>query len=224
MALHCPATLLIARHGEADTTRPGHLSDEDGWLTPRGRREVESLAASLSTRRVAAVWTSAMGRAVESGGVAARRLGVGSFPLDGLEEVHVGSLEGRRRDDARMAGVLSAWAAGDLDVRVPGGESGHAVLARYHEALLTIADQHRGETVLVFSHEGVMAFCLPRLSTHLRDDLLALPSLPSAVPAEIEVGDDGVIVHSWPGQPDVGQPSAAAGPVRSVTRDVSEEP
>jgi len=52
--LHCPATLLVARHGDAEYGHPSVLSDEGGWLSERGRRKIRFIRAartiSLSLR------------------------------------------------------------------------------------------------------------------------------------------------------------------------------
>jgi len=200
--LHCPATLLVARHGDADYPHAKVLSDDGGWLTDKGKGQVRDLAESLRSRNIAAVWTSRLQRAVESGVIAAEVLGVESRRLDGLEEFSVGALAGRDHDDPELAGVFEAWKAGHLGTFIPGGESGDGVVERYRGALEEISDQHRGETVLVFTHGGVMSFCLPRLGRNVRNDLAAQMFLPNCAVAEISIDADDVTVHSWPGSAD----------------------
>jgi 2,3-bisphosphoglycerate-dependent phosphoglycerate mutase len=200
--LHCPATLLVSRHGDAEYGHPSVLSDEGGWLSEQGQVQVAGLADLLAPRRVARVYTSTMERAVESGAIAARVLGVDAAEVDGLQEYSVGALAGRPNDDPELRSVFRSWLHGDLDRRIPGGESGVEVLERYRDALQQIADQHRGETVLVFSHGGVMSFALPRLSETVRNDLVERGFLPNCVPAEVEVDGDGIRVLGWPGSAD----------------------
>ena len=202
--LQCPATLLVTRHGEARYARPGRLSDDGGELTDLGRAQVTTLATSLLAERVAAVWASTMQRAVESAEIAAEVLGVPARALDGLQEFSVGDLDGVSLVDRRAQVVFDQWLAGDLDAGCPGGEDGHALVRRYREAVETIADLHRGERVLVFSHGGVMSLVIPRLSTNVRRDLAAQRFLPHCAPAELEVDADGWAVRSWPGTTDPG--------------------
>ncbi|KQU70684.1 hypothetical protein ASC58_02520 [Phycicoccus sp. Root101] len=194
--------MLVARHGDAEYGHPSVLSDEGGWLSPRGRAQVRDLARSLRDRRVARVFTSTLERAVESGQVVAELLGVDAVQVEGLEEFSVGALAGRPHDDPELASVFKAWMHGDRGRFIPGGESGAEVLRRYREALQGIADQHRGETVLVFSHGGVMSFVLPRLGDAVREDLVARAFLPNCGAAEVEVDGDGFRVLSWPGSLD----------------------
>ena len=200
--LHCPATLLVARHGDAEYGHPSVLSDEGGWLSERGREQVRTLAGSLRGRNVARVHTSPLQRAVESGALAAEVLGVDCVVVRGLEEFSVGALAGRAHDDPELMSVFKAWMHGDLRRCVPGGETGAEVVARYREALLSIADQHRGETVLVFSHGGVMSFVLPRIEGPVRADLAAAAFLPNCGVAEVAVDGDGFAVRCWPGSVD----------------------
>ena len=75
--LHCAATLLVARHGDAEYGHPSVLSDEGGWLSAKGIEQTTALATSLTGRRVAAVRTSPLARAVQSGAVAAEVAGGG---------------------------------------------------------------------------------------------------------------------------------------------------
>lgn len=200
--LQCAATLLVSRHGDAQYARPGHLSDDGGWLSDLGREQVTALATSLLGQRVAAVWSSTMRRAVESAELAADLLGVPVRTLEGLQEFSVGDLAGLSFHDSRAQAVFDRWLAGDLDAGCPGGEDGHTLLARYRDAVETIADLHRGERVLVFSHGGVMSLVIPRLSINRRADLAAQRFLPNCVPAELAVDADGWVVRSWPGSTD----------------------
>ena len=199
--LQCPATLLIARHGDAEYALGGVMSDEGGWLTDLGRAQVGELAKTLRSRRIAAVYSSRMERAVESADLAAAGLGVRRLVTEGLEEPSVGELAGVSFQDPRAHQVFDAWLQGHLDAGYPGGEDGHTVVKRFKEALEEIADSHRGETVLVFSHSGVMSLVVPRLSVNARNDLAAQRLPPSCALAEVEVDADGWRVLSWPGIP-----------------------
>ncbi len=198
MSLQCPTRLYIARHGAADHDEARVLSDEGGWLTERGREQVRSCARSLTADRIAAVQTSPREPAVESGRVAASILSVGLEVLPGLAEIAVGECAGRPRGDRSFQDVYDAWTAGDLQVRVPGAESGAEVIARFREAVESVADRFRGEQVLVFSHSGVMSLAIPRLATNTPDSLADNKPVPPADPAVLEVGDEGWRVVSWP--------------------------
>jgi 2,3-bisphosphoglycerate-dependent phosphoglycerate mutase len=200
--LQCPATMLVARHGDAGYAVDSVLSDDDGALTDKGRDQVRHLVDQVRSRRVAAVYSSRMGRAVESAELAAAQLGLRSLAVDGLQEFSVGDLAGVSFHDDRAQQVFDAWLHGDLAAACPGAEDGHTVVKRFKGALDEIADRHRGETVLVFTHGGAMSLAIPRLSVNLRNDLAVQRFLPNCVAAEIEVDADGWRVVTWPGAPD----------------------
>ena len=180
----------------------GVLSDDDGALTDKGRDQVRQLVEEVRSRRVAAVYSSKMGRAVESAELAASELGLHALAVDGLQEFSVGDLAGLSFHDDRAQQVFDAWLHGDLAAACPGAEDGHTVVKRFKGALDEIADRHRGETVLVFTHGGAMSLAIPRLSANVRNDLAAQRFLPSCVAAEIEVDADGWRVVTWPGATD----------------------
>ena len=200
--LQCPATLLIARPGDAEYALGDVLSDDGGRLTDLGRVQVGELVGTLRSRRIVEVYSSRMERAVESGQLAAAGLGVRCVITDGLQEFSVGELAGVSCQDPRAHQVFDGWLRGDLEAGFPGAEDGHAVVKRFKEALEQIADTHRGETVLVFAHGGVMSLVIPRLSANARNDLAAQRFLPNCVPVEVEVDADGWRVVSWPGSTD----------------------
>lgn len=202
MPLHCPTRLYIARHGDADYAHAHVMSDDGGWLTAKGREQVQACAATLTTERIAAVHTSPLERAVESAQIAAPILSVWLEVAPGLAEIAVGDCAGKPWGDPSLQSVYEAWMAGDLSARVPGGETGTEVIARFRGAVESIADRFRGEQVLVFSHGGVMSFVIPRLAGNTADDLAHRQFIPNAVPAVVEVGDEGWRVVSWPGSTD----------------------
>jgi broad specificity phosphatase PhoE len=164
-----PATILVARHADAEyETR--HWADEGGSLTRRGRDQARGLARRLAQRfesegRVASgTSTPARMRALLTAELAAGHLGVGVTTREGLKEFSLGSLAGSRAEDP-FAEVYAAWLAGDLEARIPGGESGAELRHRMHRALYDIAEAHPGETVLAVSHGGVMRLTLPLILT-----------------------------------------------------------
>lgn len=165
--LFCAATLVFARHADAEYVDPA-FSDEGGTLTVVGRAQALALADALADRRIARVWCSDASRAVQTAEIAAARLGVGVLPRKSLREVDVGDLAGTPRDASALRAVADRWADGDLDARFPNGESGHEVVDRCRGQLAAIADEHRGETVLVVGHEGAARVALTTVADNLR--------------------------------------------------------
>jgi probable phosphoglycerate mutase len=160
--------LLIASTGDAEHTVDSFLPDDDGPLTDEGREQVRRLVEQVRPRRIAGVYSSTMDQGVRSAELAASALGVPSVVADGLQEFR------------------------------PGGEDGRAVVERFTEAIDQIADTHRGETVLVFTHRRVMSSVIPRVAVNMRNDLASQHLLSSCVAAEVHVDADGWRMVPWP--------------------------
>ena len=162
--LQCAARIILARHGEA-AYEEDRTGVEGGSLTRRGRAQARQLGEDLRGERVAAVVSSSLARAVQTGELAAAVLGVEMSVRENLQEVGVGAMYGRPFDASVAEPVLTAWRRGDLDAAMPGGgESGRATCDRVLPVLESIADGFRGETVLVITHGGVIQALLGRFS------------------------------------------------------------
>ncbi len=177
------------------------LTDDGGWLTELGRQQARELGERLRHERVAAVYSSPMARAAQTGAEAAAALGLSSsVVLDGLEEFSVGDLAGMPHDDPRAHEVFERWMRGDLGVAVPGGQTGTAVLARMRTAGSDLADRHRGATVLGISHGGVRALALSRLPVNGRPDQALARSLANCATLRVDIDADGWrLLDPWPG-------------------------
>lgn len=197
--LQCAARLVLARHGAADYESE-LLSDSGGWLSPLGRRQSRELGERLAGARVARVWSSPMARAVQTAEIAAASLGVDVVVREGLREFGVGDAAGTAGDPDPFAETFASWLAGDVAARIPGGESGEEVLARYRAVLEEVADAHRGESVLVVSHGGVMCMALPSLVANLRSAHALATPLDNCAVVEVEGDADGWVARSWAGQ------------------------
>lgn len=194
--LMCAARLVVARHGDASYVESS-FSDEGGSLTPEGRAQAASLAASLTGERVAHVWTSDTSRAVQTAEIAAARLAVGVSVTPRLREVDIGDLRGQPFSLEAVHAVTDAWFEGDLDCAFAGGESGTEVVARYGETLAGVVDQHRGETVLVIAHQTAIGIALPSLAGNVSPVYAEHHLLENGASAELLVDTDGWRLVRW---------------------------
>lgn len=194
--MQCPATLVVARHGDADFVETW-FSDEGGTLSNAGRRQAAELAASLTGRKVSHVWCSDTARCVQTAEIVAARLGVGVTTRKTLREVDVGKLTGEPFSVEALDEVTTHWYDGDLDVRFPDGESGAEVVARYGEELGSIADLHRGETVLVVVHQEAASIALPVLAGNLSRAWCAEHQLRNGEAAELVIDSDDWQLVRW---------------------------
>ncbi len=194
--LFCAATLVVARHAEAEY-ESDLTSDSGGSLTLAGREQSKALATSLLDRRVAAILCSDMARAVQTAEIAAALLEVPVLVRRGLREFSVGDFAGKPYTEDLFADVMSAWAASDLSDGCPGGETGSDVVRRMGEELESVCDLHRGETVLVVSHSGSMRLTLPRLASNVTMDFAVGKPIDYVGTCELAVDADGCVLRSW---------------------------
>ncbi|MGW4530284.1 histidine phosphatase family protein [Nocardia sp. NPDC004340] len=155
--------LILVRHGETegnvgkilDTRLPGLP------LTERGVTQAKNFGANLIAPPQQLFSSQAL-RARQTGGYIESATGVALNVLDDLQEVQLGDLEGQTSRDAHLAfqKVYHAWHFGDLSVRIPGGESGEDVLARYLPALRRLRDDYLTQPgagdIIVVSHGAAM--------------------------------------------------------------------
>ncbi|GCD88343.1 histidine phosphatase family protein [Nocardioides sp. LS1] len=198
-SLQCPARILVARHGEAEY-ETALISDDGGSLTALGRTQARALGERLVDERVSRVWTSSLSRAVQTAEIAASVLGTDVVVREGLREYAVGSLAGSgEHESAYFAEVFRQWAEGDDSAAIAGGDRIGDTVARVQGVLEAIADEHRGETVLVVSHGGAILATVPQLVGMPRTAGLGV-SLANCGVIELEVDADGwrLVSPGWP--------------------------
>ena len=127
-----------------------------GSLTALGRAQARELGERLRSEKVAAVICSELSRAVQTAEIAAGVLGLPVRVRERLHEFPAGDYLGRPSEHGFFDAMVKSWLAGDLDAGVPGGETGRETADRVLAVLDEIADEFRGETVLVVCHGGVI--------------------------------------------------------------------
>ena len=153
--------LVLVRHGQThsnvarrlDTRPPG------AELTELGREQARGFASTLS-RPPGLIAHSIATRAIQTAHEIDRALcAQGPVEFDGLHEVQVGDLEDRSDEAAHdeFTAIYRSWHHGELDVALPGGETGRQVLDRYVPVLDDLRmryldDDAWREDIVVVSH------------------------------------------------------------------------
>jgi broad specificity phosphatase PhoE len=98
-------------------------------------------------------------RASQTAAVICAELDLPAHELAGIHEVQVGELENRSDDDAiaEFNAIYQRWHHGELDVPLPGGETGDEVLDRYVPVLTDLRmryldDDNWNGDIVVVSH------------------------------------------------------------------------
>lgn len=142
--------LYLVRHGETDWNAARRIQGStDIPLNDRGRAQAKAAAGLLGRRRFDEVVASPLGRAYETGSIIAEGLGL---PVPTVEPAVVerayGEAEGLTFDE-----VEARFPDG---VDVPGRESRTAVLKRVEAALLALAADRPGQSIVVATHGAVI--------------------------------------------------------------------
>lgn len=151
--------LLVIRHGEtawnAEHRVQGHL---DIPLSAAGVRQAARLAERLAREPVDAVYSSELARAWLTALPFAQRLGLEVRPEPRLRERCFGIFEGLTLDEiaTRHPEEFRQWRGRDPGWAMKGGETGQQLIDRVLEALHDIAGRHRGQTVAIVTHGGVL--------------------------------------------------------------------
>jgi alpha-ribazole phosphatase len=150
--------LILARHGESVFSSRLLVNGDiasPGPLTPRGRAEARALGQALATQRIDLCATSEFERTRETADVALAGRDVPRLVLAELNDPLYGSYEGGALQDYR------AWAASvGSDTAAPGGgESRHAIVARYARGLRELRERDEA-TVLAVVHSLPIAYLL----------------------------------------------------------------
>jgi broad specificity phosphatase PhoE len=190
--------LVMARHGETaanvqhmlDTRPPGMPLNE------RGHAQAAALGARLAADPVSAVHASVAVRAQQTAAPVAAAHGLDVTVVDGVHELFCGELEGRSGRAAleRFMAVYEAWWAGDLDARLPGGESARDVRDRFLPALDGILDGASGDIVLV-SHGAAIRLA----AAALLGDTAETRFLPNTGLVVLRPDGDGWALEHWDG-------------------------
>ena len=151
-------SLLLIRHGETEWNAAARIQGfRDIALSPRGQQQAQHLAQALAGEPIEAVYTSELGRAIETARPLAQRLGLDLRVDMRLRERGFGIFEGHTYEEAeaRWPNEYAIWKRREPGYALPeGGESYLAGRERVFAFLQDIARLHEGSTIAVVTHGG----------------------------------------------------------------------
>jgi len=159
--------LIVIRHGETAWNRERRLQGQlDIPLNETGRAQARLLAEALAGEPIDAVYTSDLGRAMETAAPLAETLGLQVRPEPRLRERCYGDLEGMTYAEVaeKRPEDFARWQARVPDYAPPAGESLREFHDRAVEVALSLSRRHPGERIALVAHGGVLD-CLYREAT-----------------------------------------------------------
>jgi probable phosphoglycerate mutase len=196
--------LILIRHGQTPANVEGILESTvpGPGLTALGQEQAEELVEALADEKFDAIFVSSMVRTHLTAAPLAASRGLEPIQRDGLREIAAGDVEGNV-DEASIhqyVHTLLEWCGGDLDVRMPGAESGLEVIARFDEVVAE-AESLGADAVVLVSHGAMIrAWCATRAS-NVDLDFVSTHYVVNTGMVEVEgSSDSGWEVVSWLGE------------------------
>jgi probable phosphoglycerate mutase len=190
--------LILVRHGHVEGISPERFRGRAELpLTEAGRREAAATAARIvASWRPAAIYTSPMGRCVETGAVIGKPFGLSPSAMPGLNDIDYGEWQGLTPDAvrARWAGELEAWYRHPDWAAIPGGETLQQVLARAVAALREAIRWHPEAPVVLVAHDSVNRVLLLHALELPLSRYWRIKQSPCCI-NELDFADDGFVIH-----------------------------
>ena len=152
--------VIIVRHGETEWNlkgiRQGHL---DSRLTSKGIAQAKALGARLGREKFTSLYSSDLGRAVETAQAIANVTGHAIVTDARLRERHLGIFQGLNGDEisAKHPEERRLMRSEGPGYVIPGGESMVQQVERNIACLDELAAKHQGEQIVVVTHGGVVS-------------------------------------------------------------------
>jgi alpha-ribazole phosphatase len=151
--------VYLIRHGEtiwnAEKRFQGHI---DIPLSDKGIRQARALSHRLADKKITAVYSSDLMRAMETARHVAEPHGLEVLSLPALREINFGRWEGLTYKEIikKDGEAITRWWKNPLGICIPGGEELSELQARIVPALKEIISEHKEERVAVICHGGTI--------------------------------------------------------------------
>jgi broad specificity phosphatase PhoE len=158
-----PVRILLARHGETEFNVTGRWQGQgNSPLTERGLAQARELGRALAEDPVAAIYSSDLGRALQTAYEVAAPHGLGVQVDPRLREIDVGAWTGKNKAEieAEYPGGPRAWAEAPVGMRLPAGETLVDVQTRMLAFFAERMPAHPDQTIVVISHGAIVQVIL----------------------------------------------------------------
>ena len=184
--------IVLVRHGHVEGIHPERFRGRaEIPLSEIGRRQAAATAARVAAGwRPTAVYTSPMGRCVETGAAIATAVSATARSLDALNDLDYGAWQWKTFDEVRAISpaLFARWFAAPETVRFPDGDSLPDLVARTADALRQVVERHPNETVVLVGHDSVNRAILMQALAQPMAAYWRIAQSPCAI-SELEIGD-----------------------------------
>jgi probable phosphoglycerate mutase len=156
--------LFIARHGETEYNRKQLLQGRgiDASLNETGVQQAKELSDYLSSYPVQYLGSSSLRRSYETAGYHGKSIEKDVVQYAGLDEMDYGDFEGASFPEVEkeIKQISRSWRSGDVDLRIPGGESPKDTFDRANSAMMELMESTGEETIAVVIHGRLIRILL----------------------------------------------------------------
>ena len=151
--------ILLTRHGHVEGIKPERFRGREPLaLTERGRAEAQAIAVRIAAAwRPSRIYTSPMGRCVDTGAAIAKACGIAAEICTDLNDIDYGAWQFKTFEQANSEdpALFDAWFATPQSVRFPDGELLQDLVARAANVLRLVLSRHPKETIVMVGHDSV---------------------------------------------------------------------
>lgn len=151
--------VILVRHGVTEWNDGARFQGQlDSPLTRDGILQAEGLGARLKKESVSAVYSSDLGRAVQTASIICAHTGHTVITDERLRERCLGVFQGLRREEVerKFPDEWKGYCSRDPDFAVTGGQSVKEHFDLGFSCLNELAARHPGKRVVVVSHGGMV--------------------------------------------------------------------
>ena len=147
--------VILIRHGETDwNTKQIFRGRKDIPLNEVGLAQAKAVGVSLSDIQIDAIYSSPLGRALETAKVLAESRSLEVELEEGFIDIDFGKWQGITHEKVKeeYESLYEMWLKNPQMVAFPEGESLKDVRTRSMEALKKVIKKHSGKTLAIVSH------------------------------------------------------------------------
>src|SRR3984893_8091769 len=151
--------ILLIRHGHVEGIKPERFRGRASLdLTARGRDGAQARARrAAGAGRPSRIYTSPMGRCIETGAAIAKACGAPTEICDDLTDIDYGAWQFKTFEEAKSENptLFAAWFVTPHLIGFPNGESLQDLAARAANALRFVLARHPDDTIVLVGHDSV---------------------------------------------------------------------
>lgn len=148
-------TFYIVRHGETNWNILGKTQGHgNSSLTQKGKEQALTLANSMKKYPIDYIYTSDLGRAIETADIIANELNLETKQTSSLREMGFGVWEGLLIDEIKetYSDMYSTWRNSPHLVDIPGGETLSIIRDRVNEFITELNEKYDNKHIVLVSH------------------------------------------------------------------------